>query len=68
MKMVDKYGAEQTKFLLHSHDRIIIEETVTGNVDAAAAAAAAVNLVRNSTNRSPSRGESEALKVSRSSN
>lgn len=30
MKMVEKYGSEQTKFLLHSHDRIIIEETVTG--------------------------------------
>ncbi|KAI6224434.1 Inactive [Aphelenchoides fujianensis] len=58
MKMVEKYGAEQTKFLLHSHDRIILEETVTGNVDAAAAAVA-VNLARNSTNRTPSRSESE---------
>ncbi|KAI6229478.1 Inactive [Aphelenchoides besseyi] len=58
MKMVEKYGAEQTKFLLHSHDRIILEETVTGNVDAAAAAVA-VNMARNSTNRTPSRSESE---------
>ncbi|KAI6170476.1 Inactive [Aphelenchoides bicaudatus] len=58
MKMVEKYGSEQTKFLLHSHDRIIIEETVTGNVDATAAAVAAVNLARSSTNRTPSRSES----------
>ena len=53
MRMVEKYGAEQTKFLLHSHDRIILEETVTGN------AAVAVNLARSSSNRTPSRTESE---------
>lgn len=74
MKMVEKYGAEQTKFLLHSHDRIILEETVTGkslnpfvrintqiiqgNVDAAAAV---VNLARSSSNLTPSRSESEQL-------
>ncbi|CAD5218239.1 unnamed protein product [Bursaphelenchus okinawaensis] len=58
MKMVDKYGAEQTKFLLHSHDRIIIEETVTGSADAVAAAAA-INLARSSSNRTPSRADSD---------
>ena len=60
MKMVDKYGAEQTKFLLHSHDhRIILEEAVTSNADATAATAVAVNLARSTSNRTPSRSDSE---------